>query len=63
MEDLIESVKNNNAELGLAFDGDGDRVGLITNFGENIFPDKYMMMLSENILSKQSLLIAIQLCG
>ena len=54
MEDLIESVKNNNADLGLAFDGDGDRVGLITNFGENIFPDKYMMMLSENILSKQS---------
>ena len=54
MEDLIKSVKNNNADLGLAFDGDGDRVGLITNFGENIFPDKYMMMLSENILSKQS---------
>ena len=54
MEDLIESVRNNNADLGLAFDGDGDRVGLITNFGENIFPDKYMMMLSENILSKQS---------
>ena len=54
MEDLIKSVKNNNADLGLAFDGDGDRVGLITNTGENIFPDKYMMMLSENILSKQS---------
>ena len=54
MEDLIKSVKDNNADLGLAFDGDGDRVGLITNTGENIFPDKYMMMLSENILSKQS---------
>ena len=53
MEDLIKSVKNNNADLGLAFDGDGDRVGLITNTGENIFPDKYMMMLSENILSQQ----------
>jgi phosphomannomutase/phosphoglucomutase len=53
MEDLIKSVKTNNADLGLAFDGDGDRVGLITNTGENIFPDKYMMMLSENILSQQ----------
>jgi phosphomannomutase/phosphoglucomutase len=53
MEDLIKSVKDNNADLGLAFDGDGDRVGLITNTGENIFPDKYMMMLSENILSQQ----------
>ncbi|MDC0367219.1 phosphomannomutase/phosphoglucomutase [Gammaproteobacteria bacterium] len=53
MEDLIKSVISNNADLGLAFDGDGDRVGLITNTGENIFPDKYMMMLSENILSQQ----------
>jgi len=54
LQDLIESVLNNNADLGLAFDGDGDRVGLITNTGENIFPDKYMMMLSESILSKES---------
>ena len=38
----------------MAFDGDGDRVGLITNKGENVFPDKYMMMLSENILSKSN---------
>ena len=54
LQDLIDSVISNDADLGLAFDGDGDRVGLITNNGENIFPDKYMMMLSENILSKQS---------
>ena len=54
LQDLIDGVISNNADLGLAFDGDGDRVGLITNTGENIFPDKYMMMLSENILSKQS---------
>ena len=51
VQDLIKSVKENNADLGLAFDGDGDRVGLITNLGENVFPDKYMMMLSESILS------------
>ena len=54
LQDLIDSVISNDADLGLAFDGDGDRVGLITNTGENIFPDKYMMMLSENILPKQS---------
>ena len=53
LQDLIDGVISNNADLGLAFDGDGDRVGLITNTGENIFPDKYMMMLSENILSQQ----------
>jgi phosphomannomutase/phosphoglucomutase len=54
VQDLIKCVKENNADLGLAFDGDGDRVGLITNKGENVFPDKYMMMLSENILSKSN---------
>ena len=54
VQDLIKCVKENNADLGLAFDGDGDRVGLITNKGENVFPDKYMMMLSESILSKSN---------
>jgi phosphomannomutase/phosphoglucomutase len=54
VQDLIKCVKENNADLGLAFDGDGDRVGLITNKGENVFPDKYLMMLSENILSKSN---------
>ena len=47
---LIDEVKKTNAELGLAFDGDGDRVGLVTNEGEIVFPDKILMMLSEDIL-------------
>jgi|TARA_E500000178_G_scaffold212264_1_gene209512 phosphomannomutase/phosphoglucomutase len=47
---LIDEVKKTNAELGLAFDGDGDRVGLVTNEGEIIFPDKILIMLSEDIL-------------
>ena len=47
---LIDSVKANNADLGLAFDGDGDRVGLITDKGGVVFPDKILMMLSEDIL-------------
>ncbi|MAR95075.1 MAG: phosphomannomutase/phosphoglucomutase [Gammaproteobacteria bacterium] len=50
LKDLISEVKNNNADLGLAFDGDGDRVGLVTNKGDVIFPDKILMMFSEDIL-------------
>ena len=50
LKDLILEVKNNNADLGLAFDGDGDRVGLITNKGEIIFPDKILMMFCQDIL-------------
>ena len=49
--DLIEKVKETNADIGLAFDGDGDRVGLVTNHGEIVFPDKILMMLSKDILS------------
>ena len=49
--DLIEKVKDTNADLGLAFDGDGDRVGLVTADGEIVFPDKVLMMLCKDILS------------
>ena len=51
LNDLILKVKETNADLGLAFDGDGDRVGLVTDQGEIVFPDKIMMILSEDILS------------
>mgnify|MGYP005830621513 FL=1 len=53
LKDLISKVKKENADLGLAFDGDGDRVGLVSNLGEIIFPDKILMMLSKDILSKE----------
>ena len=49
--DLIEKVKETNADMGLAFDGDGDRVGLVTDNGEIVFPDKILMMLCKDILS------------
>jgi len=49
--DLIEKVKETNADMGLAFDGDGDRVGLVTDIGEIVFPDKILMMLCKEILS------------
>ena len=51
LTDLIEKVKETNADMGLAFDGDGDRVGLVTDIGEIVFPDKILMMLCKDILS------------
>ena len=53
LEDLIKEVKLQKADLGLAFDGDGDRVGLVTDLGEVVFPDKIMMLLSKDILKSQ----------
>ncbi len=51
LTDLIEKVKETNADMGLAFDGDGDRVGLVTNSGEIVYPDKILMMICKDILS------------
>ena len=52
LQDLISKVKSTKADLGLAFDGDGDRVGLITNKGNVIYPDKILMIFSKEILNK-----------
>ena len=51
LTDLIEKVKETNADMGLAFDGDGDRVGLVTDSGEIVYPDKILMMICKDILS------------
>ena len=53
LSDIINKVQSSKADLGLAFDGDGDRVGLITDTGEVVFPDKIMMIFSEEILKKE----------
>ena len=53
LEDLVSKVISCKADLGLAFDGDGDRVGLITNKGEIIYADKILMLLSKEILKKE----------
>ncbi len=53
LKDIISAVKDNKADIGFAFDGDGDRVGLITNYGEMIFPDKQMMLFSQDILKNR----------
>ena len=50
MEDLIKSVKENNSLVGLAFDGDADRLGVISPKGEIIFPDRQMIMFSRQII-------------
>ena len=53
LKDLINAVKINNADLGLAFDGDGDRVGMVSDEGEIVFPDKILMILSKDVLESQ----------
>ena len=49
MEQLIEVVKKNNCDLGLAFDGDGDRLGVVDNLGKLIWADQYMLLLCTEI--------------
>ena len=50
--DLIAAVKKNNADLGIAFDGDGDRIGVISGDGKVIWPDRLMMLFSRDVLSR-----------
>ena len=54
LKDLQKKVLETNSDLGIALDGDGDRVGLIDNKGNIIFPDTYMMLLAEDLLIKKS---------
>ena len=49
MIQLIETEKNNNCDLGLAFDGDGDRLGVIDNYGNIVWADQYMLLLCNEI--------------
>ena len=53
LEDLIVSVKSTGADLGIAFDGDGDRLGVVTRSGEIIFPDRLLMLFARDVLSRQ----------
>jgi phosphomannomutase len=50
--DLIKAVKAHDAELGLAFDGDGDRLGVVTKQGNNIFPDRQITLFARDVLSR-----------
>ena len=53
LEDLIFAVKQTGADLGVAFDGDGDRLGVVTRTGEIIFPDRTLMLFARDVLSRQ----------
>lgn len=50
LQDLIKIVKKEEADLGIAFDGDGDRLGVVSNLGEIIYPDQLMMIFSRAVL-------------
>jgi phosphomannomutase len=52
LADLIKVVHATEFELGLAFDGDGDRLGLVTQDGEIIFPDRQMLLFAQDILTR-----------
>ena len=52
LQDLIKALQSGDAELGLAFDGDGDRLGIVTKDGQNIFPDRQMMLFARDVLSR-----------
>jgi phosphomannomutase/phosphoglucomutase len=52
LQDLIENLKTSGAEIGLAFDGDGDRLGVVTKDGQIIFPDRQMMLFAADVLSR-----------
>ena len=52
LRDLMATLKASDAELGLAFDGDGDRLGIVTKDGNNIYPDRQMMLFAQDVLSR-----------
>jgi phosphomannomutase/phosphoglucomutase len=52
--DLIAALKTNDCELGLAFDGDGDRLGVVTKDGKIIFPDRQLMLFAADVLSRNA---------
>jgi len=52
LEDLIRAVKSSDAEIGLAFDGDGDRLGVVTKSGKIIYPDRQLMLFAQDVLAR-----------
>jgi len=53
LQDLIATVRQKRAEIGLAFDGDGDRLGVVTAEGSIIFPDRQLILFAKDVLSRQ----------
>ncbi|XYJ11241.1 phosphomannomutase/phosphoglucomutase [Telluria sp. B2] len=52
LQDLIRALQTTDAEIGLAFDGDGDRLGIVTKDGQIIYPDRQMMLFAADVLER-----------
>ncbi|KXB30387.1 phosphoglucomutase [Dechloromonas denitrificans] len=52
LEDVIRALRETDAEIGIAFDGDGDRLGVVTKDGEIIYPDRQLMLFAADVLSR-----------
>ena len=53
LQDLVRCLRETDAEIGLAFDGDGDRLGVVTKGGSIIFPDRQMMLFARGVLKQR----------
>jgi phosphomannomutase/phosphoglucomutase len=51
LQDLVRALRDTDAELGLAFDGDGDRLGVVTKGGNVIYPDRQIMLFAQDVLA------------
>ncbi|WP_292976177.1 phosphomannomutase/phosphoglucomutase [Nitrosomonas sp.] len=54
LQDVIRALATTDAEIGFAFDGDGDRLGVVTKDGSIIFPDRQLMLFAADVLSRNS---------
>jgi len=52
LQDVIRALKETDAEIGFAFDGDGDRLGVVTKDGQIIYPDRQLMLFAEEVLAR-----------
>jgi len=52
LQDVIRALQDSDAELGLAFDGDGDRLGVVTKDGQIIYPDRQLMLFAADVLTR-----------
>jgi phosphomannomutase len=52
LRDLMAALSQGQAEIGLAFDGDGDRLGIVTRDGQTIYPDRQLMLFARDVLSR-----------
>lgn len=52
LQQLIEKVRETGADIGIAFDGDGDRLGVVTNTGKIIWPDRLLMLFAKDVVSR-----------